>query len=356
MRFAWLLQIIAKFEASQEYNFFKSASEPQRHRLDVRKQLVIYASKASHQCILGSANALGLDASQVISIPTLGPAHHFKIDPSALERQIAADRIAGRVPIYLSACSGSTMLAAYDDFNELADICERESIWLHGDGAWGGASLLIPDGKDRLKGVERTDSFVLDPHKGLYEPYGLGVALVKNQQWLKVFFANTSYYHVDLKANQPGYGTRVLHDMKDYGRQCSQPCKVMGFYMSIKHYGFEKYEQAVQLSWDQASEIANAAKQRSSNWRILIEPRFAMLTLQYFNETLSPQKINEVNETIVRRVCDEGVFFPNSNRFIDDNGHEQVGIRMVCMNPWGEGFVDKIFEGLERAAQVAVSI
>ena len=340
---------------------FETGLEEGGNRLEFRQKAVIYASKRSHDCIVASAHVLGFDSKrQVVMIPTLGSKDHFKINPEALEAQIIADRAAGKVPIFLSACAGSTMLAAYDDFEELYSICHKYSIWLHGDGSWGGASLFISAGRECLKGVELSDSFVIDPHKGLYEPYGLGIALMQDQEWLKKFFAPTSFKHPDIAVfskNQPHHAehgqvnNREPHHMKDYGRQLTQPCKAFGFYMSLQYYGLETYSNAVQLGWNQADRIAKLVEANQNNWRIIVESRFAMLTIQKFVPYLSQEENNNLNANIVLAVCAEGFIFPNTNYFIDDSGINQVGIRLVVMNPMADNYPERIMESLEHAAQ-----
>jgi glutamate/tyrosine decarboxylase-like PLP-dependent enzyme len=351
-----LAAAVAKFESKQR-DAFKSRSETY-NRLKARANAVIYVSRSSHQCIMAAANALGFDvAIQVVFIPTLGPKDHFQMDPAALKAQIAADRKAGRVPIFLSACAGSTMTAAYDDFEKLSKICQEHDIWLHGDGAWGGASLLVSAGKECLKGVEHSDSFVIDPHKGLYESYGLGVALLRDQKWLQAFFSPTSFNHPDLAvtSNHSGHvksaSAREPHDMKDYGRQLTQPCKVFGLYMALKFYGLNTYKKAVQLGWNQAAMLAKLAKEKPKMWKVLIEPRFEMVTIQYVQGLKDGAAINKLNEDLVKKVCHGGKLFPNTNYFVDDAGNKRTGIRLVLMNPTRDGHLAEMLEIMEKAAE-----
>ena len=98
----------------------------------------------------------------------------------ALEAAVSADRAAGRHPFFVVGNAGTTNTGAVDDLEGLADLCGRERLWLHVDAAYGGFFLLTPDGREILKGISRSDSVVLDPHKGLFLPYGAGVVVVRD--------------------------------------------------------------------------------------------------------------------------------------------------------------------------------
>ena len=67
-----------------------------------------------------------------------------------------------------------------DDLDGLAEIARREGLWYHVDAAYGGFFVLTERGRRALAGIERADSIALDPHKGLFLPYGTGALLVRD--------------------------------------------------------------------------------------------------------------------------------------------------------------------------------
>ena len=103
----------------------------------------------------------------------------------ALRRQIAADREAGLSPWLVCATAGTTNTGAVDPLQEIASLCEQESLWFHVDAAYGGFFYLAESARPLLEGMRHADSLVLDPHKGLFQPYGIGAVLVRNAGGLR---------------------------------------------------------------------------------------------------------------------------------------------------------------------------
>src|SRR5204863_7711168 len=104
----------------------------------------------------------------------------FRMRPEALAECIAADRAAGLRPWLVVAAAGTTDTGSVDPLDAIATIAERERCWFHVDAAYGGFFLLTEHGRRMLKGIERSDSVVLDPHKGLFLPYGAGMVVVRD--------------------------------------------------------------------------------------------------------------------------------------------------------------------------------
>src|SRR6202008_4567847 len=94
----------------------------------------------------------------------------YELDAAALERAIAEDRAGGRQPIAIVATVGTTSSTSVDPVAAIADIAEREGVWIHVDAAYAGVAALEPALRARFAGWERADSIVVNPHKWLYTP------------------------------------------------------------------------------------------------------------------------------------------------------------------------------------------
>jgi glutamate/tyrosine decarboxylase-like PLP-dependent enzyme len=121
----------------------------------------------------------------------------FKIVPSDLERMINEDRAAGLNPFLVVASTGTTDVGSIDPLPEIGEIAKRHDLWYHIDAAYGGFFILTDEGREKLQGLELSDSLIIDPHKGLFLPYGLGVVLVKNVEDLKRSFRFDANYMQD---------------------------------------------------------------------------------------------------------------------------------------------------------------
>ena len=137
----------------------------------------LYLSPRTHHSAAKAARIAGLPAAAVRVVPTTAD---LRMDVAAASQMIAADRQAGRRPFLLVANAGSTDTGTIDPLGDLGRLAAREGLWFHVDGAYGGFFQLTSRGRAALSGVAAADSIVLDPHKGLFLPYGTGVLLVRD--------------------------------------------------------------------------------------------------------------------------------------------------------------------------------
>lgn len=138
---------------------------------------VVYLSQQAHHSVPKALRLNGLEECIIRAVPL---DEHFRMQPDALRKQVEADVQAGLRPFLLVANAGSTDVGAVDPLEALAAIAEEHGLWYHVDAAYGGFFLLTDHGKRIMQGIARADSVVLDPHKGLFLPYGTGMVLVKD--------------------------------------------------------------------------------------------------------------------------------------------------------------------------------
>lgn len=137
---------------------------------------VIYISEQAHHCIQKALKIIGLGD---VIVRYLKLDENFKIIPEALERQIETDKAEGLQPFLVIASAGTTDVGAIDPLDEIAEVAHQNKLWFHVDAAYGGFFILSSK-KHLFKGIEKADSLVVDPHKGMFLPYGLGAVLIKD--------------------------------------------------------------------------------------------------------------------------------------------------------------------------------
>jgi glutamate/tyrosine decarboxylase-like PLP-dependent enzyme len=140
------------------------------------QKMVLYASEEIHSSVEKTVEILALGRDSLRRVPVND---HFQIDLQVLQRLIARDRREGYLPFCVVGAAGMTNTGAIDDLDALADICQREGLWLHVDGAFGAWAVLAPSARSQVVGMERADSLAFDLHKWMYMPYELGCLLVK---------------------------------------------------------------------------------------------------------------------------------------------------------------------------------
>jgi aromatic-L-amino-acid/L-tryptophan decarboxylase len=137
----------------------------------------IYFSGETHHCVPKAARLAGFPRASLRELPTDA---RRRLVPGALERAIREDRAHGRRPFLVVANVGTTNTGTVDPLPEVVRIAREHGLWVHADAAYGGFFRLAPGGEALLRGIEDCDSVTLDPHKGLFLPYGLGALLVRD--------------------------------------------------------------------------------------------------------------------------------------------------------------------------------
>ncbi len=142
------------------------------------ERTVVYSSEQAHHSIGKALRIAGLGECVERFVP-LDDGYRMRAD--ALETMIAEDRAAGLVPFLVTPSAGTTDTGVVDPIEDIATICEHEELWLHVDAAYGGFFLLCEEGRKIVRGLDRSHSVIMDPHKTLFTPYGSGVVLVRDR-------------------------------------------------------------------------------------------------------------------------------------------------------------------------------
>lgn len=203
------------------------------------EQRVIYMTDLTHHTFIKALRIAGLGECPLRRVPT---DNRFRMDAGALERQIADDRKAGLRPWMLVATAGSTDTGSIDPLPRLADIASSEQLWLHVDAAYGGAFRLCAEGARRLEGLERSDSLVLDPHKGLFVPYGTGLVLVRDGAQLYDAYHARGAYMQDLV----GESSRLDQSPCDFSPELSRHYRCLRLWMPLKLAGIAPFRAALE--------------------------------------------------------------------------------------------------------------
>ena len=183
-----------------------------------------------------AARVAGFPAARVRAVPVTGD---LRMDPGAAARMIAADRAAGLRPFFLVANAGSTDTGTVDPLRELGQVAAREGLWFHADGAYGGFFQLTERGRTALAGIETADSIVLDPHKGMFLPYGTGVLLVRDIAPLAAAHSGGGSYLQDLTADEG------LPDFSALGPELTREFRGLRLWLPLRLHGVAAFRDAL---------------------------------------------------------------------------------------------------------------
>jgi aromatic-L-amino-acid decarboxylase len=192
-------------------------------------RLRLYASEQAHSSIDKSAITIGIGLNSLRKIPT---DDEFRMIPSELEKAIQEDKKNGWLPFCVVATVGTTSTTSVDPVDEIADICERENLWLHVDGAHGGMAAIIPEMRWIFKGVERADSFLVNPHKWLFHPSDITAFYTRKPEVLKRAFSLVADY---LKTPEEN----IVDNYMDYGIQLGRRFRSLKLWFVIRYFGVE---------------------------------------------------------------------------------------------------------------------
>lgn len=199
-------------------------------------KIVVYATQQVHHCVWKSLKTAGLGESIRRLVPM---DDQFRMDPQALAEQIAQDRAAGLRPFMVFASVGTTDTGAIDPLDAIADICDQKELWFHIDAAYGGFFVLAPEAKTAFKGIERAHSIVVDPHKGLFLPYGSGAVLIRDASWL--------YDSQHMEANYMQDTVADVEELSpaDLSPELTKPFRGLRLWMPLQLFGLAPFRAAL---------------------------------------------------------------------------------------------------------------
>ena len=214
-----------------------SARDDKKIKAAAIDRSVIYLTTQVHHSIQKAIRIAGLSEAVIREIEVDA---YYRMNVGQLEKQIQLDRANGLRPFLLVSSAGTTDTGAIDPLDALADIAEQHVLWHHVDAAYGGFFILTEEVKARFKGIERSDSVTIDPHKGLFLAYGTGAVLIKNVAALK----NTHYY----LANYMQDTVNALEELSpaDLSPELTKHFRGLRMWLPLQLYGLAPFRACLQ--------------------------------------------------------------------------------------------------------------
>ena len=253
---------------------------------------ILYASDQTHHSIAKAAILAGFPEENVRSIPS-DPNYRLRID--VLADAISLDRKAGRRPFFVTGNAGTTNTGAVDDLDALADFCADENLWFHVDAAYGGFFLLTDFGRRALHGISRADSIVLDPHKGLFLPYGTGSLLVRDAQALRRAHALSADYMPVMQEDSD------LVDFNLVSPELSREWRGLRVWLPIAMHGIGPFRRNLEEKLE-LTRWATDELRRIPSIEIVAEPQLSIVAFALAGPGLDSSQANELNRTFLSAI------------------------------------------------------
>jgi glutamate/tyrosine decarboxylase-like PLP-dependent enzyme len=286
------------------------------------ERTVVYLSSQTHHCVTKALRLIGLGDCVVRKV-ALDEGHRMR--PEALEAAIAADRSAGLIPWLVVASAGSTDVGAVDPLAAIGGVAKAAGLWYHVDAAYGGFFLLTATGRERMDGIAQADSVVMDPHKTLFLPYGLGVALVRDRAHLLEAFRSAAPYLQDTLSSVDELSPA------DLSPELTRPFRALRLWLPLQLYGVAPFRAALEEKLLLARYFRERV--RALGFETGPEPDLSVVTYRWVpagmrdgRQPLDRDLVNRINARIVAAVREDGQTYISSTMIDGD-----FTLRMACV-------------------------
>ena len=242
----------------------------------------VYGSSQLHASVSKAAVLAGFPARNVRSVPTTPD---LRLDVRTLERMVAEDRAAGLRPFLLAANAGSTNTGAVDPLRECAEVTTRERLWLHVDGAYGGFFQLTDRGRQAFAGIDAADSITLDPHKGMFLPYGTGCLLVRDGPRLREAHQVAAAYLQDLAPEDE------IPNFADSSPELSRDFRGLRVWLPVMLHGLDAFREALDEKLD-LTRLLYDALAATPGFELPWAPQMTVVAFRYRPRESDPEAFN----------------------------------------------------------------
>ena len=210
---------------------FTAARDHHKVKNEFIQKNVVYLSEQVHHSTQKALRIIGLE-DIVIRYISLDSNHKIKTD--SLEELIQKDIAAGLQPFMVVATAGTTDTGSIDPLNEIAGIAKNYKMWFHVDAAYGGFFIMTSK-KELFEGIEKADSMIIDPHKGLFLPYGVGAVLIKDSAAV----LHSNYYTANYM--QDGAQEEMLKSPANVSPELTKHFRGLRVWLPLQMHGIEPF-------------------------------------------------------------------------------------------------------------------
>ncbi|WP_155207327.1 pyridoxal phosphate-dependent decarboxylase family protein [Xanthovirga aplysinae] len=265
---------------------------------------VIYLSKEAHHSLQKALKIAGLAEAQIRYIPL---DEDLKLSVDALKTAIEEDKSNNLIPFFINASLGTTNTGTVDPIGPIGRIAADYKIWFHVDAAYGGFFKLVDECSPAFNGVEKADSITLDPHKGLFLPFGTGAVLIKDHKAVH----NAHHYMADYLQDAEGGNENVISEEvspADVSPELTKHFRGLRVWLPLKLFGLKAFRAALEEKIYLARYFQEQVQQ---------VPGFEIgpgpdLSIGIFRYVPKNQDANKFNQWLLEEILEDGRIFLSS--------------------------------------------
>ena len=252
----------------------------------------LYCSAQIHHSFQKAANLAGFPYANIRELPV---DESFRIRIDALEEAISRDRADGWTPFLIAGSAGTTGTGAVDELEALARIAKEQAMWFHVDGAYGALFMLTERGRSALRGIEQSDSMILDPHKTLFLPFGTGAVLVRDARTLhRAHSLHADYLPEMQQADE-------LVDFCEISPELSRDFRGLRVWLPLKMFGAAPFREQLDEKLDLTTYVVRELR-RIEGIEIVAEPQLTIAAFRLVKAGLDREQLNGLNRDLLSRI------------------------------------------------------
>ncbi|EGQ9762735.1 MULTISPECIES: pyridoxal phosphate-dependent class III aminotransferase [Vibrio] len=274
-------------------------------------KLRIVCSKKSHFTVQKSASWMGLGEKAVMTVDANADG---TMDVTKLDEVLNQAKAEGLIPFAIVGTAGTTDHGAIDDLDFIADIAAKHDMWMHVDGAYGGA-LILSSQKARLKGCERAHSISVDFHKLFYQTISCGALLVNDKSNFKFLLHHADYLNREHDE---------LPNLVDKSIATTKRFDALKVFMTMQSVGPKALGDMYDHLLEQTLEVADMIRD-NKHFELLAEPS---LSTVLFRATHESADLDELNKTLRLEALTRGIAVLGET-IVDD----KTALKFTILNP-----------------------
>lgn len=276
----------------------------------------VYVSDQTHSSMAKGLHIIGVPTE---NIRIISSNDNFQMNSDELKNTIINDISNGFIPFLVVGSAGTTNTGSIDPLDKLASIAKEFNLWFHVDAAYGG-SVLLSSYKDKLKGIEKSDSITWDGHKWLFQTYGCAVLICRDKlKLLKSFHADPEYLK-DVKSTEDRF------NFWDMGIELTKPARATKLWFTLQTLGLDNMKKTI----DQGFIIADWIEEEISKYddfEIVSHSQLGIINFRYKNDKFSETELDKINHRISENALKE-----NNSAFLTTILKNKTVLRFCCNN------------------------
>lgn len=275
-------------------------------------------SEQSHYSIGRNVKIMGLGEESIVKVP-FDSAYRMRTDLLEDYWKRAEDKGINVISVTANSCSTAT--GSYDDLDAVADFCEKHGLWFHVDGAHGMGVLFSEKYRNRIKGIERADSVVIDFHKMLLVPALNTLVMFRNGEKSFETFAQKASYLFQKSEKNVWYNSAIRTI------ECTKSALGIIAYTAIKYYGDNYYREYIDSRYDLAVRFADMVRSHP-DFELAVVPESNIVCFRYTPEGCNEHSLRQLNSNIRDIIIKDGSFY-----IVQAELDGKIFIRLTIINP-----------------------